>query len=80
MLLRTVLLPGVFAGLSTTLPADDAIDRVAVEVPLLRRRNLARALFSLVLMLLIPASSLRLRRQASTRGKNSAAVARGRKG
>lgn len=51
MLLRRVL--AAFAGRSLSLPAEEAMDRVAVEVALLRRRNLDRALCSLVFKPLI---------------------------
>lgn len=51
MLLRRV--DGAFNGRSRSLPAEDAIERVVVEVALLRRRNLDRALCSRVFKPLI---------------------------
>jgi hypothetical protein len=54
MLLRSVL--GGLSGWFLSLPAEEAMERVAVDVALLLRRNLDR---SRVLMLLMPASTQR---------------------
>jgi hypothetical protein len=56
-----------------SLPADEASERVAVDVALLRRKNLCRALCRRVLMLLMPLQSRR--RPACSRERCSAAVA-----
>jgi hypothetical protein len=66
MLLRRVVLPG-FSARSRSLPAEDAIERVAVDVALLLLRNFDRALCRRVLILLMPASSQR--RLTSSRAK-----------
>jgi hypothetical protein len=67
MLFRSVL--GALGGPSRSLPAEDANERVAVDVALLLRRNFSRALCSRVLMLLMPASTRRTTSSTSAFGR-----------
>lgn len=64
---------GALGGRSRSLPAEDARERVVVDVALLLRRNFSRALCRRVLMLLMPASIQR-QPSASRRARDAEAV------
>jgi hypothetical protein len=72
---RLMLLRSVLAGFTCRSLPDEAMERVVVEVALLLRRNLDRACWIRVLILLI--ASDQRRRLASSRAASSAVGVRG---